>query len=144
MLHRFVHTVCAGGNALINNGPMGNGKLDPEAVRLYGVIGKWLKVNGESIYGSVRNPLDKRPEWGDISASKDGGTLYLHILKWPASGVITLDGLSSTLTAATFLAGGKKADFVHDGGTLKIILPADPPNEYDTVVKVVFADSIAE
>ncbi|EMI57239.1 alpha-L-fucosidase, partial [Rhodopirellula sallentina] len=49
MLHRFVHTVCAGGNALINNGPMGNGKLDPEAVRLYGVIGDWLKVNGESI-----------------------------------------------------------------------------------------------
>lgn len=72
MLHRFEHTVCAGGNALINNGPMGNGKLDPEAVRLYKVLGDWLKVNGESIYGTVRNPLGERPEWGDVSASKDG------------------------------------------------------------------------
>lgn len=134
MLHRFVHTVCAGGNALINNGPMGNGMLDPEAVRLYKVIGDWLKVNGESIYGSVRNPLDERPEWGDASASKDGKTVYLHILEWPASGTIAVKGL--TATAATYLANGAKADFEQDGDVLKIKLPAEPLNEYDTVVKV--------
>jgi len=28
MIHRFVNTVCAGGNALINNGPMGNGPTE--------------------------------------------------------------------------------------------------------------------
>ena len=56
MIHRLVHTVCAGGNALINNGPMGSGKLDSEAVRIYGAMGNWLKVSGESIYGTVRNP----------------------------------------------------------------------------------------
>ena len=100
MLHRFVHTVCAGGNALINNGPMGNGKLDPEAVRLYGVIGDWLKVNGESIYATVRNPLPTRPEWGDLSASKDGKTLYVHILKWPEAGTISVKGISATVEAA--------------------------------------------
>ena len=136
MLHRFVHTVCAGGNALINNGPMGNGKLDPEAVRIYGAMGDWLKVNGESIYGSVRNPLDERPEWGDISASKDGKTLYLHILEWPESGSITVNGLSSTAASAVYLANGEKAAFVQEGDTLKLTLPALPLNEYDTVVKV--------
>ena len=80
MIHRFVQIVCTGGNHLINNGPMGNGKLDPKAVEIYGVMGKWLKVNGESIYGTVRNPLDEKPEWGNISASEDGKRLYLHIL----------------------------------------------------------------
>ena len=44
LIDRFVHTVCSGGNYLLNNGPMGNGKLDPEAVRLYGVIGNWMKA----------------------------------------------------------------------------------------------------
>ena len=136
MLHRFVHTVCAGGNALINNGPMGNGRLDPEAVRLYGVIGDWLKVNGESIYGSVRNPLPMRPEWGDISASKDGKVLYLHILEWPESGTITVNDLPAAADSAVYLATGQKADFVQEGDVLKLTLPAQPLNEYDTVVKV--------
>ena len=136
MLHRFVHTVCAGGNALINNGPMGNGRLDPEAVRIYGAMGKWLKVNGESIYGTVRNPLDERPEWGDISASKDGKTLYLHILEWPESGTITLHDLPGTAASAVYLATGQKADFAQQGDVLKLTLPTEALNQYDTVVKV--------
>ena len=136
MLHRFVHTVCAGGNALINNGPMGNGKLDPEAVRLYRVIGDWLKVNGESIYATVRNPLPTRPEWGDCSASKDGKILYLHILEWPESGTITVSEMPAKASSAVFLATGDDANFKQKDGDLTITLPADPVNEYDTVVKI--------
>lgn len=144
MLHRFVHTVCAGGNALINNGPMGNGRLDPEAVRLYGVIGDWLKVHGESIYGTCRNPLPTRPRWGDISVSKDGKSLYLHILEWPESGAITVNGLPAVAASAEYLASGEKADFVQDGAALTITLAAKPLNEYDTVVKVGFTESVGE
>ncbi|MDF7826509.1 alpha-L-fucosidase [Pontiellaceae bacterium B12227] len=142
MLHRFVHTVCSGGNSLINNGPMGNGKLDPEAVRLYKVLGDWLKVNGESIYATRRNPLAERPAWGDVSASKDGKTLFLHILEWPDSGTISVTGVSAT--AATYLANGEKADFVQEGEVLKINLPSEPLDEYDTVVKVLMSDSVGE
>lgn len=144
MLHRFVHTVCAGGNALINNGPMGNGKLDPEAVRLYRVIGDWLKVHGESIYGTRRNPLPARPPWGDISVSKDGETLYLHILQWPESGTVTVDDLPAAAASAMYLANGEKADFVQEGAALTITLPAKPLNAYDSVVKVGFTRSIGE
>lgn len=144
MLHRFVHTVCAGGNALINNGPMGNGKLDPEAVRLYGVIGDWLKVNGKAIYGTRRNPLPTRPQWGDISVSKDGKTLYLHILQWPESGTITVNDLPAAAASAIYLANGEKADFVQDGATLRLTLPARPVNEYDTVVELMFAKAVLE
>ncbi len=136
MIHRLVKTVCAGGNSLVNNGPMGNGKLDPEAVRIYRAMGEWLKVNGESIYVTRRNPLDERPEWGDISASKDGKTLYVHILEWPEAGSITLKDLSSKATSATYLANDEKAEFSQDGDVLKINLPAEPLDEYDTVVKV--------
>ncbi len=144
MLHRFVHTVCSGGNSLINNGPMGNGKLDPEAVRLYQVLGDWLKVNGESIYGTVRNPLAERPEWGNISAGKDGRTLYLHILEWPESGRIAVKGLTAKVVSARFLATGENAGFTREGGVLSIALPAGPLNEYDTVVKVQLAEPVGK
>ena len=66
--------------------------LDPKGVEVYKVMGDWLKVNREAIYGTVRNPLDEKPEWGNISASKDGKTLYLHILEWPKSEPITVKG----------------------------------------------------
>ncbi len=142
MIDRFVRTVCAGGNYLLNNGPMGNGKLDPEAVRLYRVIGDWLKVNGESIYETRRNPLPGRPEWGDCSVSKDGKTLYLHILQWPESGTISVNDLPAAAHSAVYLASGEMTDFVQDGSSLKITLPAEPLNEYDTVLKIIFPNSI--
>jgi alpha-L-fucosidase len=140
MIHRFVRTVCVGGNYLLNNGPMGNGKLDPEAVRLYGVIGEWLKVNGESIYNTRPNPLSKRPKWGDCSVSKDGKTLYLHILEWPESGKIELTDVPSAVTGATYLANGTKAEYQCNSGRLTFTLPTKPLDAYDTVIKVTLSD----
>ena len=141
MIHRMVNTVCAGGNSLLNNGPMGNGKLDPEAIRLYGVIGDWLKVNGESIYGTDRNPLPTRPEWGDCSVSRDGKSLYLHVFKWPESGRIRVNDLPGVAKGASFLANGEATKFTQEGKTLKIELPAKALNPYDTVVKVTLEES---
>jgi len=54
LIQRMVRTVCAGGNYLLNCGPMGDGRLDPEAVRLYGIIGEWMRLSGES--GSISLP----------------------------------------------------------------------------------------
>jgi len=144
LIHRLVQTVCVGGNYLLNNGPMGNGKLDPKAVRLYGVIGQWLKVNGESIYDTSRNPLPGRPEWGNCSVSKDGRTLYVHILDWPKSGSVTLNGVNADAISATFLANGELVQWSRDASRLTIRLPAEPLNEYDTVVKIVFNESVGE
>ncbi|MGJ8639249.1 MAG: alpha-L-fucosidase [Opitutaceae bacterium] len=136
MIHRFVHTVCAGGNSLMNNGPMGNGKLDPEAVRLYSVVGDWLKVNGEAIYGSRRSPLPERPEWGDCSSSKDGKSLYLHVFDWPEDGSLSVDGIPASVISAAFLANGATAEFSQRGDNLTLTLPAKALDAYATVIKV--------
>jgi alpha-L-fucosidase len=87
--------------------------------------------------------LDERPEWGDISVSKDGKTLYLHILEWPESGSILVEDLP-VATAATYLANGENAEFVQENGILEITLPVEPLNEYDTVVKVNLTNSVGE
>lgn len=144
MIKRLVHTVCTGGNYLLNNGPMGNGQLDPEAVRLYGILGDWLKVNGEAIYDTRSNPFDQRPKWGDVCVSKDGQSLYLHVMNWPKAGSITVDGLASKATSAVYLANGEKAEFVQQGDALTLKLPANALDQYDTVVKVIFTDRIKE
>ena len=48
------------------------------------------------------------------------------------------------LPRISYLTNGEKADFVQEGDTLKFTLPAQPLNEYDTVVKVIFTKSIGE
>lgn len=83
---------------------MGNGKLDPEAVKIYQAMGDWLKVKGESIYNTRRNPLVAPPEWGNVSVSKDGKSLYLHVFKW-AEGELSLEGVSPKVTTTTLLDG---------------------------------------
>jgi len=136
MIDRLVHTVCNEGSYLLNNGPMGNGKLDPEAIRLYGIIGDWMKVNNESIYNTRSNPFDESPEWGDISVSKDGKKLYLHVLEWPESGTVSLNKITAKVASACYLANGKKAKFVQKENTLKFSLSKAVLDEYNTVIKV--------
>src|SRR2546430_7423718 len=63
-----------GGNTLLNIGPKGDGTIDENATRILTGIGKWMDVNGESIHGCTRTPLD-RQAWGDSTLK--GNTLYL-------------------------------------------------------------------
>lgn len=136
MLERMVHTVCTGGNYLLNNGPMGNGKLDPEAVRLYGIIGDWMKINGESIINTRPNPFDSRPEWGDVSRNKAGDILYLHIFKTPEIKEIALFNVVSKVTSATYLANGNPIKFEQNNGVLSFSEIDTTVNDLDIVIKV--------
>lgn len=45
-------TVSTGGNILVNVGPTQNGLIEPIFVERLRAMGSWLKINGESIYGS--------------------------------------------------------------------------------------------
>ena len=76
--------------------------------------------NGESLLDTRPNPLPKRPDWGDVSTSKKGDVLYLHILEWPESGKITLDGLKAKATKAIYLQNGKDAKFTQKDGKLTV------------------------
>jgi alpha-L-fucosidase len=137
LIHRMVLTICSGGNYLLNNGPKPTGRLDPEAVRLYGIIGEWTKLNRESLISTRANPFDERPPWGHISVSRSGDLLYLHILDWPESGRLELQGLYFKVSSATFLADDTPANFNQTGETLSLSLPSQPVCEHDTVIKLI-------
>ena len=120
----------------MNNGSMGNEKIDPQAAHLYKVIGTWLKANEESIYNTRANPLPTQPSWGDVSASKDGKTLYLHVLDYPDVGNLTVHGIEALVTSTNFLETGEITESHQKNETLTIQLPLTPVNQYNTVIKV--------
>ncbi len=50
LIQELVDVVSKNGNLLLNVSPRPDGTLDDEAIRLLKDIGRWMKINGESIY----------------------------------------------------------------------------------------------
>ncbi len=65
LIHELIDVVSRGGNFLLNIGPEPDGSIPEESVEIFKTIGKWMKVNGDAIYGTRANPFDKEFQWGD-------------------------------------------------------------------------------
>ncbi|CAH1202038.1 hypothetical protein PAECIP111891_01897 [Paenibacillus allorhizoplanae] len=144
ILHDMIHVVSMGGNYVINVGPTGDGEIDAKSIELLGVIGTWLKVNGESIYGSQGSPIGRTP-WGRCTLK--GNTLYLHVWDWPARGELLLPGLLNPIQKCYLLGDSSKRSFPHqllnDCGDHIIHLPSEALDPICTVVAVEFQGEIA-
>ena len=57
MTFKLVDIVSKGGNYLLNVGPDGEGVIPQPSQDTLRAVGRWLKVNGEAIYGAGRTPF---------------------------------------------------------------------------------------
>jgi alpha-L-fucosidase len=80
LIHYMVNAASLNANFLLNVGPMPDGTIQPEFVATLKEIGDWMKINGQSIYGT-RGAVMKGQEWGVVTA-KDK-IWYAHIIKTP-------------------------------------------------------------
>ncbi len=62
MLYWIVEIASKGGNYLLNVGPDGRGVIPEESAKVLREIGKWMKINGEAVYGTKRwNTMKEGP-----------------------------------------------------------------------------------
>lgn len=106
IIRALVECVSKGGNLLLNVGPDAKGEIPEESLNILSEIGKWMKKNGESIYGCGRAELPK-PEWGRYT--KKGNKLYAHIFD-RGIGPINLRGLKGKVKRARLLCDGSEVD----------------------------------
>lgn len=76
LIKKLVECVSKGGNMLLNVGPDARGNFPEESVRILKEIGKWMRRNGEGIYGCGASVMP-RPDFGRIT--QKGNKLYYHI-----------------------------------------------------------------
>jgi alpha-L-fucosidase len=78
LVHMLVDVVSKGGNLLLNVGPDGKGRFDPDAYDRLEKVGKWMSVNGEAIYGT--RPIAPHKE-GKIrlTQGKDGAVYATYL-----------------------------------------------------------------
>ncbi|MBI5692109.1 MAG: alpha-L-fucosidase [Verrucomicrobia bacterium] len=133
LIRNLIDIASKGGNYLLNIGPKGDGSLTPETVKSFQAIGAWMKINGESIYGTTASPFAKL-DWG--RAVRKGRTLYLHVFNWPADGTLLVP-LANKATRATLLAAPREKLAVSSTpGGLRLQLPARAPDPIASVIRL--------
>jgi alpha-L-fucosidase len=133
LIHELAEVASKGGNFLLDVGPTPEGTIQPEFVERLQGIGKWLKVNGDSIYGTTYGPLQTLP-FGKTTAK--GNTVYLHVFDWPSKPELALPGLAAHVTQVTVLATGAQVPFKQTGGAVTLTVPAQAPDASDSVLRI--------
>jgi alpha-L-fucosidase len=135
LIRNLVDIASKGGNYLLNVGPTSLGEIPQPSIERLGEIGRWMRVNGESVYATTASPFH-RLTWGRCTKKvrSDGAALYLHVFHWPADGKLLVPGLRSVVRSARLLAGAADLQTTTGEDGVTVAVPAEAPDPIDTVV----------
>ena len=125
LIKLLVRAAGKGSNLLLNIGPQPNGELPATALERLKDMGKWMRVYGETIYGTTPSEIGEQ-EWG--TTTQKGKYIYLHIFSAPEK-VINFPMKSMILSASEYVSK-KPVEFKQskDHG-VTIALPCVPTDE---------------
>ena len=102
LIYRLVDVVSKGGNYLLNVGPAPDGSIPP-GERRPPARGRPLAEAARP--GHLRHPVQPLQRRGAALAhDRAPGTLYVHLLRWPAGGRFRLEGLRNQVNGAFLLS----------------------------------------
>ncbi len=157
LIGNFIDIISKNGNLLLNVGLRGDGTLPENQAAVLKEMGRWLKINGEAVYGSrpwlvygegptkitsgAFNEPNSDYTTEDIRFTTNNGFLYAFILNTPAEEV-NIRSLSDLLTLAgeirsiELLGCSEKLQWERKDNGLKIEIPKTLPSKYALVFKI--------
>jgi alpha-L-fucosidase len=152
LLRNLIDIASKGGNYLLNIGPMATGEVPAAEVERLRAMGKWLAVNGESIYATEptlfgeeagsfsATEKDKEgkpkfiPSWKWRSTTKPD-RIFIQIFEWPGT-TFRLDKMPREVTGAYLLADAdhKPLKVTKQGGGIEVALPEKALDPVATVL----------
>lgn len=163
VIQMLVDVVSKNGNLLLSIPVKGNGTIDPTEERIVGEIGAWIKVNGESIYGTrpwvvygegpsveSANPIRAqgfnegrvKMTSNDIRFNQKGKVLYVTVLGVPTESVLVKSlGKNSQVfkgrvRGVELLGSKEKLTWKQEQDALVIQKPSEFPTSEAVVFKV--------
>lgn len=135
LVHYLVRAAGHNANFLLNVGPMSNGKIQPEFQKTLREMGDWLKIYGETIYGTRGIPTAVR-DWGVMT--EKGNKTYIHILK-AQDPIIAVPNGGRKVRSAQLFKDKSKVQILSETKELTVIqLSKLEGDEWDTVVELSF------
>ena len=130
LIQKLADICSKGGNFLLDVGPTAEGEFPAAAVERLEAVGQWMKVNGDSIYGTQRGPFAYLP-WG--VATRKGDRLYLHVFTWPKDGKLSVP-LNNQVKSAQLLATGENLSAQNENGKVLVTIPVTAVDLSDSVI----------
>ncbi len=134
LIRNLIDIASKGGNFLLNVGPTAEGLIPAPSVERLQAMGAWMRVNGESIYGSTASPFEK-PAWGRYT--KKGRTLYAHVFNWPENGKLSITAEVIQASRAYLLSDKEhKLEIEQTPTGLLVHVPEKAPDDIASVVAI--------
>jgi alpha-L-fucosidase len=134
LVHLLTRAASVGANLLLNVGPTAEGEILPIHAERLGEVGEWLRVNGESIYGTRGGIIPPSTE-GTVISTHRGQTHYLHVLDY-ISDCIKLYGALNYIARATLLKDGSSVRLERSEQETTLTLAPSQRDRLNTVVKL--------
>ena len=134
ILNKLITCASKGGNLLLNVGPRPDGAFPQPVIDRLAEVGDWLRVHGETIYGS--EPVTAHYNYH--VATRKGKLVHIHFrwgenLHWPAWGPYWLYGVEERVESAFIPATGQSVPVLWQDGKVRLELPREYPGTMGTV-----------
>ena len=133
LIRNLIDCASKGGNYLLNVGPTSEGLIPGPSVERLAEIGQWMKVNGESIYGTTASPFKK---FAFGKCTQKPGKLYLHVFHWPQDGRLIVPMANPVKRAYLLADPGTELKSEKTNSSQVVIVPATASDADATVVVV--------
>jgi alpha-L-fucosidase len=158
----LINITSKGGNYLLNVSPTAEGVIPEQSVSILSEVGKWMKSNGEAIYGTTgwrihkegptslnyEGTSDRRKKrfFSNFSpadfwfTSKGNNNIYAIALEKPSDGVARIKSLKidqhSEISYVELVSTGEKLSFQQSEEELLVELPNLDKEEYGYALKI--------
>lgn len=135
LTQKLIDIASKGGNFLLNVGPNQYGVIPEVCQVTLKEMGEWLKLNGESIYGTTASPFAYL-NWG--RATRKNQKIYLHIFDWPSNKKLVVPFSNKVIRAYLLADKNTNLKITNTGGNNIIELPNYAPDKIASVVVLEF------
>lgn len=139
VVYMLIDAVSKNGNVLINVGPKADGTIPEMQKRPLLEVGKWLKINGEAIYGTTY--LDKQEgisaDGKKVAFTRNGDNLYAMVMDKQVKGTVVIKDLQIKEDARVRILGvDKLLNWKAVNGDLSVELPEAMPEQLAYTIKI--------
>ncbi|MBZ5858772.1 alpha-L-fucosidase [Flavihumibacter profundi] len=130
LIIELIDIVSRGGNLLLNVGPAADGTIPVIMQERLSDIGKWLKVNGEAIYGTRKSVVPAQESYGQkLYFTQKGKIIYAIFAQWPNTAMTMNLKDIGTISKVSLVGVDKQVKWSYNKDELVITLPECSINE---------------